>query len=64
MSNIHFEFIQQIDNNIFGSLTGKFPLVPRDVRKVQKQADKEKKKASKIAAKAATIGTKRKFQEI
>ena len=36
MSNLYFEFIQQIDNNIFGSLTGKLPLVPRHVRKVQK----------------------------
>ena len=64
MSNLYFEFIQQIDNNIFGSLTGKFLLVPRDVRKIQKQADKERKKASKIAAKAATKITKRQFQEI
>ena len=64
MSNLYFEFIQQIDNNIFGSLAGKLLPVPRDVREVQKQADKEKKKASKIAAKAATKGTKRRFQEI
>ena len=64
MSNLHFEFIQQIDNDIFGSLAGKLRLVPRDVRKVQKQADKEKKKASKIAAKAARKGTKRKFNQI
>ena len=64
MSNLYFEFIQQIDNNIFGSFAGKLLLGSRNVRKVQKQADKEKKKASKIAAKAATKITKRKFQEI
>ena len=60
MSNLYFEFIQQIDNNIFGSLA-ELPPVPRDVRKVQKQADKEKKKGCKMEAKAATKGTKRKF---
>ena len=47
-----------VGNGIFGSLAGKLPTVPRDVCKVQKQVDKEKKKASKIAAKAATKGTK------
>ena len=47
-----------------GSPAGKLPPVPQDVRKVQKQAEKEKKKVFKIAAKAATKATKRKFQEI
>ena len=62
MLNLYFEFIQQIDDKIFGSPAGKLPPVPQDVRKVQKQAEKEKNKAFKIAAKAATKGTKRKFQ--
>ena len=47
---------------LLGSPTGKLPPVPQDVRKVQKQAEKEKKKTLNIAIKAATKGTKRKFQ--
>ena len=47
---------------LLGSPAGKLPPVPQDVRKVQKQAEKEKKNVFKIAAKAATKGTKRKFQ--
>ena len=62
MLNLYFEFIQQIDEQIFGSPTGKLPPVPQDVHKVQKQAEKEKKNTFNIAAKAATKETKRKFQ--
>ena len=46
---------------LLGSPAGKLPPVPQDVHKVQKQAEKEKKKTFNIAAKAATKGTKRKF---
>ena len=45
-----------------GSPAGKLSPVPQDVRNVPKQAEKEKQKAFKIAAKAATKGTERKFQ--
>ena len=43
---------------LLGSPAGKLPHVPQDVRKVQKQAEKEKKKTFNIAANAATKGTK------
>ena len=46
---------------LLGSPAGKLSPVPQDVRKVQKQAEKEKKKTLNIATKAATKGTKRKF---
>ena len=47
---------------LLGSPAGKLPPVPQDVRKVQKQAEKEKKETLTIATKAATKGTQRKFQ--
>ena len=49
---------------LVGSPAGKLPPVPRDVRKAQRQAEKEKKKALKISAKTARKGTKRKFNKI
>ena len=47
---------------LLGPPAGNLPPVPRYVRKVQKQAEKEKKKTLNIATKAATKGTKQKFQ--
>ena len=53
---------ERVADPLLGSPAGKLPPVPQDVHKVQKQAEKEKKKILNIATKPATKGTKRKFQ--
>ena len=55
---------ERVDAPLVRSPAPKLPPVPRDVRKAQKHAEKKKKKVSRIAAKVARKGTKRKFEEI
>ena len=53
---------ERVTAPLVGSPARKLPPVPRDVRKAQRQAEKEKKKALKISAKTARKGDQAKIQ--